>query len=234
MSAVLPDDPTLESLRSKVAEDLAPVRPFRWASRLVAAIATVASAAILCLWMWLGPRDDIARLGGLGAWGLSLVQASCAGGVLALALSQSLPGRWASLGRMAGLGALGVAVHGWISAWTHTASPVWPSAGSELQLALFCLAAELALALPLLSWSLWLLRQGMPFRPALLGAVAGLGAGLVGDAVWRLFCPYSSPGHVLSSHSLPILLLAGAGALAGLLWDRWRQRRWRERRGERG
>lgn len=231
MSSALPDDPLLESLRSRVAEDLAPVRPYRWASRLVAAIVLVALGAILLLWMWLGPREDIERLGGFGAWGLSIFQISCAGGLLSLALAQSLPGRWASFGRIVGLGALTFSVHGWISGWTHVASPVWPSTGSEIRLALFCLAAELTLALPLISWSLWLLRQGMPFRPAMLGAIAGLGAGLVGDAVWRLFCPYSSPGHVISSHSLPILLLAGAGALAGLLWDRRRQHRWRERSG---
>ncbi len=50
------------------------------------------------------------------------------------------------------------------------------------------------------------------------GALAGLGAGLVSDASWRLYCHVSDPGHVLVAHAGAIVALTAIGAAGG--WKR--------------
>lgn len=42
--------------------------------------------------------------------------------------------------------------------------------------------------------------RAYPTRPVVAGALLGLGAGLMANAGWRLFCHFSEPAHVLSAH----------------------------------
>ena len=48
-------------------------------------------------------------------------------------------------------------------------------------------------------------RARVSMRPALAGALYGLGCGLIADAGLRLFCEYTVPGHVLFGHGGAIL-----------------------------
>lgn len=48
------------------------------------------------------------------------------------------------------------------------------------------------------------------------GAVLGLGAGLMADAGWRLFCHFSEPGHVLPAHLGGVVLAMVAGILLSI------------------
>jgi len=52
----------------------------------------------------------------------------------------------------------------------------------------------------------------LPVRPALAGALYGLGCGLVADAGLRLYCEYTVPEHVLIAHGGAIVgaMLVGA------------------------
>jgi hypothetical protein len=45
------------------------------------------------------------------------------------------------------------------------------------------------------------------------GALLGLGAGLIADAGWRIFCHFSEPAHVLSAHLAAIVMSTAIGSL---------------------
>jgi hypothetical protein len=57
----------------------------------------------------------------------------------------------------------------------------------------------------------------------LVGALVGLGAGLVTDAGWRTFCHVSDPWHVLSAHLAAVLALCGTGAAAAAVLSHHRR-----------
>ena len=58
--------------------------------------------------------------------------------------------------------------------------------------------------------------RAYPTRPALAGALIGLGAGLMADAGWRIFCHFSEPAHVLSAHLAAVVMSAVIGALVAV------------------
>ncbi len=76
-----------------------------------------------------------------------------------------------------------------------------------------CLAGSLATALPGAVMAAVLAARAYPTRPALTGLLGGLGAGLMADAGWRLFCHFSEPAHVLSAHLGGVLAAGLCGAL---------------------
>jgi len=76
-----------------------------------------------------------------------------------------------------------------------------------------CFSTPTLLGLPLLAVFLLVANRGVLMRPTLVGALAGLSAGLTVDAGWRTFCQVSDPAHVLTAHTAAILTLAAAGAV---------------------
>ena len=65
----------------------------------------------------------------------------------------------------------------------------------------------------------------VPNRPALTGAICGLGVGIMADAGVRLFCWVTEPAHVLIAHGGAIVLLMALGAACATLVERVRARR---------
>lgn len=77
-----------------------------------------------------------------------------------------------------------------------------------------CLAVSLVVAIgPLLSFLA--MRRSAPVQPALNGAVIGLAAGACAWLAVDLWCPVAYVPHLLLGHVLPLVVLAGAGALFG-------------------
>jgi hypothetical protein len=74
-----------------------------------------------------------------------------------------------------------------------------------------CVAGTVLSALPALAISGFLVARAFPLRPRLAGALYGVGAGLMADAGWRLFCHFSDPRHVFGAHMLGVVVCAGAG-----------------------
>ena len=89
-----------------------------------------------------------------------------------------------------------------------------------LRFAWECFGVAALSGVPLVAAAGWLAARALPTRPALTGALYGLGAGLVSDAGVRLFCWVSDPGHVLVSHGGAIVTFMAAGAAAATLLDR--------------
>jgi hypothetical protein len=68
-----------------------------------------------------------------------------------------------------------------------------------------------------------LVARAYPTRPAVTGLLSGLGAGLMGDAGWRLFCHFSDPTHVLSAHLAAVATAGLCGAALARLLHRQRR-----------
>lgn len=83
-----------------------------------------------------------------------------------------------------------------------------------------CLSFAFVLALPSLAGAILVLRSAFVNAPALRGAVVGAVCGLAGAVGIHAHCPVVSHSHVLLAHGLPIFVLAGVGAVFGVLRGR--------------
>ncbi len=206
-------------LRRQLPGDLQPVRPFspdRW---MVAFLALFTPLTALILWRVFGWRADHDVLGSSWMWGLSAVELAAALVLLTRALREAVPARSSSLALLI-LVAIGtVVIHTAVILGTFTRSRVYPAAGSEWEVGLYCFVFEVVLAVPCVLFALWLGRRGLTARPRRLGALGGIGAGLAADAVWRLVCPYSQPAHAFGSHSLGVVAAVVLGLLLAWLWE---------------
>ena len=81
-----------------------------------------------------------------------------------------------------------------------------------------CLTGTIVSALPALAVAGWLAARAFPLRPRLAGALYGVGAGLMADAGWRLFCHFSHPAHVFGAHTLGIVVTGMLGVLLASCW----------------
>jgi hypothetical protein len=95
------------------------------------------------------------------------------------------------------------------------ASPVLLHAGWWL-VGGICFAGSAATALPVVAFASILAVRAYPTRPAVAGALLGLGAGLMADAGWRIFCHFSEPAHVLSAHLAAVVMSTLIGALVAV------------------
>ncbi len=211
-----------EALRRAILSDLKPVKPLAPPYRRAILLVPWTLLALVTFWSKFGFRPDLAELGLVLAWGLSIVQLLLALIVAVGSLRESAPGSslpkatlWACA-----LGAFGFHLAGIALVFRQSPLPTPPGLESaELRA---CLTYEILIAGPILLLGLWLSGRGLPFRPAIGGALAGLAAGLLADSSWRLICPFTFPAHVLPSHTGSILGMVVLGAAFGALLDRVR------------
>ena len=105
------------------------------------------------------------------------------------------------------LAVLGVTAASWEASQVLLVSQWWLVAG-------LCFAGSAATALPVIALASVLASRAYPVRPAVAGALIGLGAGLMADAGWRVFCHFTEPSHVLSAHLLAIVMSTLVGVVA--------------------
>jgi len=207
-------------LRARIAADYQPVRPLRspWARTLW--ILPLAIVALFAASVAFNVRQDAPNLGWLGVWGLSIAQSVIGLLVIGAALRESIPGRDWSRGAIALWLAIPIMIVVAVTLTSWEASPVFLRAGWWL-VGGICFAGSAATALPLVAFASILAVRAYPTRPAVAGALLGLGAGMVADAGWRIFCHFSEPAHVLSAHLAAVLMSTLFGVLAALrLCDR--------------
>lgn len=208
-------------LRQAITADLAPVRPLRPPWLRSAVLLPLGLLLLVLQPVVLGIRSDAAAIGALRLWAFSLMQ--CVGGycLFVAALREAVPGR--SLRRAGSLLALGLLAVVAVTYFTWQASATTVPAGQVGFFWTVCFTAPFLLGLPILALALVLAWRAYPLRAALVGALCGLGAGLVVDAGWRTFCHVSEPVHVLSAHFAAVLALCAAGAAAGAVLARRRR-----------
>lgn len=213
-----------ELLRA-VEGDLRPVRPLPPPWRRALAFAPLALAALALMtasWRW---RFNAPSLGPLWAWGVSIAQAAAGFAVMGVALREAVPGRNLSRRVLAATFATAAAVVLAVTlATSHTLPTVMPP-GVWLRYAWECWGMSMISGLPVFAIAAWLVARTHPTRPALAGALCGLGVGVLADSALRLFCWVSTPAHVFLSHGGAVVTLVVAGTLATVAFDRWPRRR---------
>ena len=209
-----------KNLRDQVARDLRPTRPLRPPFVRALVLIPIAVAIVLSVPGLRFFRSDMLAIGFLKAWGLSFGQALAGLVIVAAALRESIPGRGLSRGAAAALIAAGLAIPFVLLAGTASAFDVGPAPGHELQEGIGCFRVSAISAIPALIAAAWLAARAFPLRPALAGALYGLGCGLIADAGLRLFCEYTAPSHVLFGHGGAIVAAMALGAVISKILPR--------------
>ena len=201
-----------ETLRAQLAADYQPVRPLasplaRMLWLLPIAVLTTAAAPLV-----FDIRADAIRLGWLGLWGASSLQVLIGLALIVAALREAVPGRGWNPTAAALWITLPLALVLLVTLNSWEASPLLVRGGWWL-VGVLCLGGSLASALPVVTLASVLAARAYPTRPALAGALLGLGAGLMADAGWRVFCHFSEPAHVLSAHVGAVLMSMLVGSV---------------------
>jgi hypothetical protein len=199
-------------LRAQLAADYAPVRRLRspWLRALallpLSMVVLLAAPAVFQL------RPDAPALGWIGTWGASVAQAAIGIALVAAGLRESVPGRGWSRASIGLWIAIPVAYVVLVTLASWQASPVILRRGWWFVSAI-CLAGSTVTALPAVVLAGILAARAYPTRAAIAGALFGLGAGLMADAGWRLFCHFSEPAHVLAAHLGGVIISTAVGSL---------------------
>jgi hypothetical protein len=202
---------TPADLRARLAEDYAPLRPLPPPAARALWITPLAALALVAAPTYFDVRVDADRLGGLLTWGVSIAQAAAGMVLIAAALRESVPGRAWRPSQLAAWTAAPVLI---VAAVTYVSYGVSPMALDRgwWGVGLLCLSGSAATALPIVALANVLAARAYPTRPLLIGVLSGLGAGLMADAGWRIFCHFSEPAHVLAAHLGGVVVSAIAGA----------------------
>lgn len=202
-----------EALRAAVACDLRPVTPLPRPSARVLWVLPVAIAVVMATVAIFGLRRDARQLGPALTWLASTLQLALGLALVAAALRESVPGTTLPRRAISLVLATGIVATVTITFVTWLASPTRIAPGFGRYVWSVCVAGTITAALPVLAVSGWLSARAFPLRPRIAGAIYGVGAGLVADAGWRLFCHFSDPLHVLGAHTLGVAIVAALAAV---------------------
>jgi hypothetical protein len=209
-------------LRARIARDLDRVVPLAPPARRAIVVLPISAALLVAAAVVFGLRRDAIHLGLMLTWGASTAQMLLGVALVVAALRESVPGTTLPR-RVAGMifGTVLIAVLA-ITFLTWTSSPTTIARGSVISVWGICLTGTIVSALPALAVTGWLVARAFPLRPRLAGALYGVGAGLMADAGWRLFCHFSDPVHVLGAHAFGVLVtgLLGIGLATRLVRSR--------------
>lgn len=201
-------------LREQIALDLRPVRPLRSPVRRALVLLPLGAALLLFIPALWGLRINVALLGPWAAWGLSAVQSLAGLLLVGVALREAVPGRELSPVAIVTVILTAIALFVGLTLLTQAMAPYLAPPGVFVRYLWECFWMSAATSFVPLAAAGWLAARALPTRPAVAGALYGLGAGLMNDAGVRLFCQVSSPAHVILAHGGAILFLTIMGALA--------------------
>jgi hypothetical protein len=210
------------SLRDAVKRDLRPTRPLRSPFVRALVLIPLAVAIVLSVPGLRFFRSDMGAIGFVRAWGFSFGQALAGLVIVAVALRESIPGRGLTRGVIAATVGLGLVIPGALLVLTASSFEVGPQPGQALEEGIGCFRVSAISAIPALIAAAILAARAFPLRPALAGALYGLGCGLVADAGLRLFCGYTDLAHVLLGHGGAIVGAMAFGAVVASTVGRWR------------
>lgn len=219
------DVPVPPALLSAVQRDLRPVRPLASPARRALAMLPLGLVLLVGLpafWIWLRDGGPLAPW----PWRLGSPLETAAGlAILAAAFREAIPGRELTTKALAA--AFVLAAVGFVALNFASALPVPPGVGPETvaQWMRDCIRMAATFSVPALAIPAWLVARGLPARPALTGALCGLGTGLMADAGLRMLCWNGERLHVLLAHGGAIVLLMLVAALGAVLIERLKARR---------
>ncbi len=214
------------ALRDRVAIDLRGVRPLRRPWERVLALAPVGLFLLLAApLVAFHVRTDVDRVSPLATWGVSFVQLAAGLALAGVAFRDVVPGRSVRGETLLAVLCAGAVLAPATMLATWLVSPVVLPAGVWGDSTAGCFRQSSVDGLPVLVLVLALASRGLTGRPAVVGALCGLAAGVVADASWRMVCVATQPSHVLVGHFGAVLALTLVGAVALPCWTRIRTRR---------
>lgn len=202
---------TPNALFSAIERDLKPVRSLASPERRALALLPVGVALLVGLpefWSW----RLHSTLAPASSWASSAMETLLSLIVLAAAFREAVPGRQLPNPTLKALMLTSCVSFLLINATTH--SPIGIAPAHWIQWFGECLVTAMTFSVPALLAPAWLVSRALPNRPALTGALCGLGVGLMADAGQRLLCWDGDYLHVLLAHGGAILILVALGALS--------------------
>lgn len=214
-----------EDLRRAIGDDLQPVRPLPpvWMRTLTAIAVAAAGLATMAVIFKLTLRPDMGQIPMWLSWGCTAAQMVLGVVLIGMALRESVPGGGVPSGAAALVVGTGVILQILVGVATWMHSPGMPYVkGHGFATGIGCAAHDIALGLPALAVTLWLVFRALPLRPSVAGLLGGTGAAVTADAVNHIICPMSDLRHVLVWHTGVIFGLMLVGWLTGRIWERVR------------
>jgi len=207
-----------EHLRAAIASDLKPVRPLPRPVHRSLILWPIAAAIVVGVPLVESFRPDILSAGLARTWLLSVVQAAAGLVLVALALRESVPGRALTTRAFAAAIMLAIVLPPVVLALTARGLSIGSPPGRWWAEAIACFRISALAAAPVLLVSALLAARAFPLRPAVAGALYGLGSGLIADAGLRLYCDYTMTAHVLFAHggAIASTMIAGIVLATGL------------------
>jgi len=170
-------------------------------------------------WTW---RAHLAALAPLPSWPLSVLEIGLSLLILTASFRESIPGRELSAKWIGALVSIALII--FVLANPTLPAPTLPWATLTHWIR-ECIGRATAFSIPALILPILLVSRGLPNRPALAGALCGLGVGFMGDAGLRLLCWDGDHAHVILAHGGAIAIVVGLGALCAVLVERVKHRR---------
>jgi hypothetical protein len=209
------------ALFSAVQRDLQPVRPLASPARRALALLPIAIVLLVGMPMFWAWRTH-GVLAPWPAWGLSALETVLSLVIVAAGLREAVPGRELSARALSVL--ICVACLGFLLVNATTRGPVAVPAETWIRWIRECISMAIAFSAPALIAPAWLVSRALPNRPALTGALCGLGVGLMADAGLRLACWDGVYAHIVLAHGGAVVLLVALGALSAALVERIKAR----------
>jgi hypothetical protein len=204
------------ALLKAVDSDLRPVRPFATPTRRAVRLLPIAFGVLIGIpvfWSWAAHLEALAPW---KSWPLSVLEIGISLLFLGAGFRESIPGRELSAKWIAALLSLALVVFTFVNPTVPAPIPQAPS-GTAARWMLECFVRATTFSIPALALPILLASRGLPNRPALMGALCGLGVGFMGDAGLRLLCWDADYSHLALAHGGAIAILVGLGALSAAL-----------------
>jgi hypothetical protein len=206
-----------------VKSDLQPVRPLATPARRALQLLPLGIAVVVGIpmfWTW---RAHLAVLAPWQSWLLSVLEIGLSLVILAASFREAIPGRELSARQIAATLCVALVVFALANPAVPAPTPVpFDTVARWIE---DCIIRVTTLSIPALVIPAWLVSRGLPNRPALAGALCGLGVGFMGDAGLRLLCWDGEYIHVILAHGGAIAILIGLGASSAVIVEGIKSRR---------